>query len=34
MSVEQWYESAVNCRPITESAVRQLCSMVKAVMAE
>lgn len=34
MSVEQWYESAFNCKPITESAVRQLCNMVKAIMAE
>lgn len=34
MSVEQWYESAFNCKPITESAVRQLCNLVKAIMAE
>jgi len=34
MSIEQWYESAINCQPITESAVRSLCNMVKAILAE
>ena len=34
MSVEQWYESALACKPITESAVRSLCNMVKGIMAE
>lgn len=33
MSVEKWYESAMNCKPITESAVRSLCNQVKAIMA-
>lgn len=34
MSVEAWYEQALNCKPITESAVRTLCNMVKGIMAE
>lgn len=34
MSIEEWYESALACKPITESAVRNLCNMVKAIMAE
>jgi hypothetical protein len=34
MSIEAWYESALNCKPITESSVRSLCNMVKGVLAE
>lgn len=34
MSIEKWYESAYNCKPITESSVRALCNMVKGILAE
>lgn len=33
MSIDNWLEQAWACKPITESAVRQLCNMVKSVLA-
>lgn len=34
MSIDHWLEQAWACKPITESAVRQLCNMVRSVFAE
>lgn len=32
--LDKWLESSWECKPITESAVRSLCNMVKTVLID